>query len=109
MVSGEVREKDRVGVAYSGEQAKGIQAFCELSQILPIFNEGWESDISTSLFLISSGNASSASTNILKFFVFILSIIFLLQIIFAFDKSVIKSIFSFKNNLAFSSVSNAKK
>jgi hypothetical protein len=44
MVSGEVREKYRVGVAYSGEQAKGIQAFCELSQILPIFNEGWESD-----------------------------------------------------------------
>jgi hypothetical protein len=34
MVSGEVREKDRVGVAYSGEQAKGIQAFCELSHIL---------------------------------------------------------------------------
>jgi hypothetical protein len=32
-----------------------------------------------------------------------------LQIILAFDKSVIKSIFSFKNNLAFSSVSNAKK
>jgi hypothetical protein len=31
----------------------------------------------TSLFLISSGNASSASTNILKLFVFILSIIFL--------------------------------
>jgi phage pi2 protein 07 len=44
MVSGEVREKDRVGVAYSGEQAKGIQAFCELSQILPIFNEGWNPD-----------------------------------------------------------------
>jgi hypothetical protein len=32
--------------------------------------------ISTSLFLIFSGNASSASTNILKLFVFILSIIF---------------------------------
>jgi glutamate formiminotransferase len=44
MVSGEVREEYRAGVAYSGEQAKGIAAFCELSHILPIFNEGWESD-----------------------------------------------------------------
>ena len=44
MVSGEVREEYRAGVAYSGEQAKGLQAFCELSHILPIFNEGWESD-----------------------------------------------------------------
>jgi hypothetical protein len=29
MVSGEVREEYRAGVAYSGEQAKGIAAFCE--------------------------------------------------------------------------------
>jgi hypothetical protein len=39
-----VANYERFGVAYSEEQAKGIQAFCELSQILPIFNEGWESD-----------------------------------------------------------------
>jgi hypothetical protein len=36
--------KYRVGVAYSDKQAKGVAAFCELSQILPIFNEGWEPD-----------------------------------------------------------------
>jgi hypothetical protein len=35
----EVREKDRVGVAHSGKQAKGVVAFCELSHILQNFNE----------------------------------------------------------------------
>jgi hypothetical protein len=39
-----VANYERFGVAYSEEQAKGIQAFCELSQILPIFNEGWNPD-----------------------------------------------------------------
>jgi hypothetical protein len=32
---------------YSEEQAKGMAAFCEASQILPIYNEGWEPDWST--------------------------------------------------------------
>jgi hypothetical protein len=26
---------------YSEEQAKGMVAFCEISQIMPVFNEGW--------------------------------------------------------------------
>lgn len=30
------------GVTYSHDQAKGIVAFCELTQLLPAFNEGWE-------------------------------------------------------------------
>jgi hypothetical protein len=39
-----VAHDERFGVAYSEEQAKGMAAFCELSQILPIFNEGWNPD-----------------------------------------------------------------
>ena len=37
-------EEYRFGVANTLEQAKGMAAFCALSQILPIFNEGWEPD-----------------------------------------------------------------
>jgi hypothetical protein len=40
----EARHDNRFGVSYSEEQAKGMVAFCELSQILPIFNEGWNPD-----------------------------------------------------------------
>ena len=41
----ETRVEDyRFGVANTLEQAKGMAAFCTLSQILPAFNEGWESD-----------------------------------------------------------------
>ena len=32
------------GVTYSYEQAKGIVAFCELTQLLPAINEGWKPD-----------------------------------------------------------------
>ena len=35
-------KKGGFGVTYSYEQAEGIVAFCELTQILPVFNEGWE-------------------------------------------------------------------
>ena len=37
-------EDGRFGVANTLEQAKGMAAFCTLSQILPVFNEGWEPD-----------------------------------------------------------------
>ena len=40
----EARHDNRFGVSYSEEQAKGMVAFCELSQILPIFNQGWNPD-----------------------------------------------------------------
>ena len=36
--------KYRFGVAHSHYQAKGVAAFCELSQILPNYNQGWEPD-----------------------------------------------------------------
>ena len=37
-------QDDRFGIANTLEQAKGMAAFCTLSHILPIFNEGWEPD-----------------------------------------------------------------
>jgi hypothetical protein len=33
---------DRFGIVKTHDQAKGMAAFCTLSQILPIYNEGWE-------------------------------------------------------------------
>ncbi|VVM21790.1 hypothetical protein BSPWISOXPB_4310, partial [uncultured Gammaproteobacteria bacterium] len=36
------------GVTYSYEQAEGVVAFCELTQLLPAFNEGWEPEWSYS-------------------------------------------------------------
>ena len=44
---GQASNENRFGVVYSNEQAKGIAAYCELSQILPVFNEGWKPDWST--------------------------------------------------------------
>ena len=41
---GGLTKYDRFGIVKTHKQAKGIQAFCELSQILSIFNEGWEPD-----------------------------------------------------------------
>ena len=38
---------DRFGIVKTHDQAKGMAAFCTISQILPIFNEGWEPDWST--------------------------------------------------------------
>jgi hypothetical protein len=58
MVSGEVREKDRVGVAYSGEQAKGIQAFCEL--------------LKGFLSITLSGNACITLTSFISLLIFII-------------------------------------
>jgi hypothetical protein len=37
-------QDDRFGIANTLEQAKGMAAFCTLSQILPIYNKGWEPD-----------------------------------------------------------------
>ena len=39
--------EDRFGVVDSHDQAKGIAALCELSHILPIYNQGWKPDWST--------------------------------------------------------------
>jgi hypothetical protein len=39
---GRASHDNRFGVVYSEKQAKGMVAYCELSQILPVFNEGWE-------------------------------------------------------------------
>jgi hypothetical protein len=44
---GQASNENRFGIVYSEEQAKGMAAFCEASQILPIYNEGWEPDWST--------------------------------------------------------------
>ena len=35
---------DRFGIVKTHDQVKGMAAFCTLSQILPVFNEGWEPD-----------------------------------------------------------------
>jgi hypothetical protein len=35
-------DEDRFGIVNTLEQARGMVAFCELSHILPVFNEGWE-------------------------------------------------------------------
>jgi hypothetical protein len=39
-----MRHDEAFGVVCTHSQAKGIAAFCEVSHILPIFNEGWEPD-----------------------------------------------------------------
>jgi hypothetical protein len=41
---GQASHDNRFGIVYSEEQAKGMVAFCEISQIMPVFNEGWEPD-----------------------------------------------------------------
>jgi hypothetical protein len=63
---------------YAGEKYCFTEWAEALKKLVPQNGFGFKAlFIATSLFLISSGNASNASTNILKFFVFILSIIFL--------------------------------
>jgi hypothetical protein len=41
---GQASQDNQFGVVKTHKQAKGIVAYCELSQILPVFNEGWEPD-----------------------------------------------------------------